>query len=428
MISLFFIGWQNIEASGYHVGRMNALSKQKQMGWALIWSNLLSEPLFTLYSFIVFILYKDLGASAFQIALLTMLKPVVTILSFYWSAGLKGRSKKLKSNVLWAGFLMRAPFLLCPWFDSVWFVIGAAVNYMFFYRAGIPAWMEILKRSMGEGKRERSFSLSSALGYLEGVLLALACGGLLDRDPGTWKGLFFGAALIGMGVLWVQSRLVVEGEEVVEERPSLKELIIRPWRDSFQLMRGRVDFSRFQWGFMVCGFGLMLIQPALPLFAVDVLGVSYLEMAAAISIAKGLGFALSSPIWAKWVERVNVFRMASWVFLSIGLFTVLLSFSVWSVAWLYLAYFWYGVGQGGSHLVWNLSGPIFAGRDESSRYTGVNVVMAGLRGAVAPPLGGWLAVAFGPIAVLGMGGALCFYSGLRMLQSKFAKEPAKSFN
>jgi MFS family permease len=402
---------------------MNELSKQKQMGWALVLSNLLTEPLFTLYTFLVFILYKDLGASPLQIALLTMLKPVVTILSFYWSAGLKGKTSKLKSNVLWAGFLMRAPFLLCLWVDGAWFVIAAAVNYMFFYRAGLPAWLEIIKRNMGEGKRGKAFSVSSALGYLEGVGLALACGGMLDRDPGLWKVMFVGAALVGMVTLVVQSRIVVEGEDVVEERPGLRELVVRPWRDSWQLIKGRPDFARYQWGFMVSGFGLMLIQPAIPLFAVDVLGVSYLEMAGALSIAKGLGFALSSPMWAKWMERVNVFRLASLVFVTIGLFMVLLSFSVWSVAWLYVAYFWYGVGQGGSHLVWNLSGPIFAGKDESSRYTGVNVVLAGLRGAVAPPFGSWLAVAAGPVWVLMMGGALCFYSGARMLQSRFVKDP-----
>jgi MFS family permease len=282
---------------------------------------------------------------------------------------------------------------------------------------------------MGEEKRNRTFSISSALGYLEGVALALACGGLLDHDPGLWKGLFFGAALIGLMSLIVQSRIVIEETPVQTElettRLSLKELIVRPWRDSYRLMRGRLDFARFQWGFMVSGFGLMLIQPALPLFAVDTLGVSYLEMAGAISVAKGLGFALSSPIWAKWMQRISVFKMASFVFVSIGLFTVLLSFSIWSVAWLYAAYFWYGVGQGGSHLVWNLSGPIFAGKDESSRYTGVNVVLAGIRGAIAPPLGGLLAMICGPTQVLLMGGALCFYSGARMLQSKFSRENQK---
>lgn len=405
---------------GYYATRMT--DKHKQMSWALVWTNLLTEPLFTLYSFLVFILYKDLGASPFQIALLTMLKPVVTILSFYWSAGLKGKAKKLKSNVLWAGFFMRAPFLLCPWIDSAWFVIAAAANYMFFYRAGLPAWLEIIKRNMGPG-RGRAFSISSALGYAEGVGLALACGGLLDKDPSLWKILFFGAAVIGLLSLAVQSRIEVEGDEVAEERPSLKELIVRPWRDSYRLMRGRPDFSRFQWGFMVSGFGLMLIQPALPLFAVDLLGVSYLEMAGAISIAKGLGFALSSPLWARWIDRTHVLKMASFVFFSFGIFTAFLSLSLWGLFWFYLAYFLYGIGQGGSHLVWNMSGPIFAGKDESSRYTGANVALAGLRGAVAPPLGGLLAVVCGPVQVLIMGGALCVYSGVRMLQSKFVKDP-----
>lgn len=387
------------------------------MGRALVWSNLLSEPLFTLYGFIAFILYKDLGASAFQIALMTMLKPVVTILSFYWSAGLK--NGKLKSNLFWAGFLMRAPFLFCFWFDSVWYVIGAAVNYMFFYRASMPAWLELLKQNMKEGSRSKAFSMSSALGYAEGVALSLAMGGLLDQDAGLWKGLFVAAAVIGMGALWAQSRIEVDaGGDEAEERLSLRERVARPWKDSWKLIKNRPDFSKFQWGFMLCGFGIMLIQPALPLFCADDLGISYLEMAAAVSIAKGLGFALSSPIWARWMERANVFQMASAVFLSVGFFPVLLSCSVWGLFWLYAAYFLYGVGQGGSHLVWNLSGPIFAGKEESSRYTGVNVVMAGLRGAVAPPLGGWLAVAWGPVEVLILGGLLCFYSGARLYQRK----------
>ncbi len=385
---------------------------------ALVWTNLLSEPLFTLYTFVAFILYKDLGASAFQIALLTMLKPVVTVLSFYWSAGLKGRSSKLKSNVMWAGIWMRAPFLLCPWFDSVWFVVAAAVNYMFFYRAGSPAWLEIIKRNLGGEARGRAFSLSAALGYCEGVVLSIGMGVVLDGNPGLWKILFSGAALIGLLTVLVQRNVPVDAEEDVQARIPIKELLIRPWRDSYQLIRERPDFARFQWGFMICGFGIMLIQPALPLFTVDTLGISYLEMATAISIAKGLGFAISSPLWSQWMEKIHISRLASLVFLTIGLFPILLSFSVWGLGWLYIAYFWYGVGQGGSHLVWNLSGPIFAGKDESSRYTGVGVVLAGLRGGVAPPIGGLLAVSFGSIGVLVLGGLLCFYSGLALFRGR----------
>ncbi|MBF8262438.1 MAG: transporter [Parachlamydiales bacterium] len=389
---------------------------------ALFWSSMLHEPLSTLYPFVAFILYKDLHATPFQIALLTMLKPLVTLLSFYWSAGSSGR---LRANVLGAGLLMRLPFLFVPWFDSVWFVIAASVNYMLFYRAGVPAWMEILKKNLKEGKRGRLFSLSSAVGYGEGVLLSLAMGGMLDQDPGLWKLLFVGAALLGLVGSFVQASVPVqEGER--EKRPSLKELIVRPWRDSIELMRTRKDFAGFQWGFMVCGFAVMLIQPALPLFAVDELGISYTQMAAAISIAKGLGYVASSPLWGRWIDQHPIHRLASGVFLTIALFPVMLAMAQWQIFWLYAAYFLYGVGQGGSHLVWNMSGPHFAGKDESARYTGVNVAMAGLRGAVGPPLGGWMSVVWGALPVLGIGAVLCLWSGLRIL--KFVPKKSLALN
>ncbi len=388
------------------------VKKSVDMRRALLWTNLLSEPLATIYTLITLILYKGLGASVFQVSLLIMLKPVVTVLSFYW-----GRGGKLRSNVIWAGIWMRVPFLLCPFFDSAWFVIIASVNYIFFLRAASPAWLEMLKRNLGEKKRGRALSTSAALGYLEGIILSIGMGILLDNNPGAWKFLLSIAASIGLMSVIIQSKVPLDEEREIDKIP-LKERIIRPWKDSYYLLKNRPDFARFQWGFMVCGFGIMLIQPVIPFFAVDILGVSYLEMTIAISIAKGLGFALSSPIWAKWMDRISISRLASFVFLTVGLFPILLGFSGLNIAWFYIAFFWYGVGQGGSHLIWNLSGPTFAGKEDSSRYTGVGVVLAGLRGGVAPPVGSFIAFLFGPIGALALGGFFCFFSGFALLRDK----------
>lgn len=398
--------------------------KQTKMGRALFWTSSLSEPLFTLYGLVAFILYKDLGASAFQIALLTCFKPLITILSFYWSS--RGRGK-LKKNVLWAGFFMRAPFFLCPWVDSSWFLIFAAINYMFFFRAAIPGWMEMVRRNLPKESRGKLFSLSSALGYLEGVVLSLGLGTLLDQDPSLWKILFFAASMLGMVVLFIQSRIPLEEVEEPVEKLSWKEELLRPWKDSYLLMKEKPDFARYQWAFMLYGFGIMLIQPALPIFAVDDLSISYTVMTGGISVAKGLGFALSSPLWSRWIEKIPISKLASLVFVCVGLFPLLLSFSVFGVIWFYLAYFWYGVGQGGSHLVSHMAGPIFAGKEESSRYTGVGVALAGVRGAIAPPLGGYLSLIFGPIEVLVLGALFCFYSGLSLLKSSFRKRASETF-
>ena len=394
------------------------VKKSVDMSKALIWSNLLSEPLATLYTLVTLVLYKGLGASPFQVALLVMLKPVVTILSFYWGSGLKGQGKRLKSNVIWAGIWMRLPFILCPFFDSIGYVIFASVNYMFFLRASSPAWIEILKRNLGENKRGKAFSTSASLGYLEGIFLAIGMGVLLDQNPTCWKVLFSVSALIGLVSIVFQARVPLAFEDEVIERISLKEKILRPWKDSYFLIKNRPDFAMFQWGFMACGFGIMLIQPVIPLFAVDVLGITYLEMTIAISIAKGLGFALSSPFWAKGLERVPISRLASFVFITVGLFPILMGASKLNLIWFFIAYFWYGVGQGGSHLIWNLSGPTFAGKEDSSRYTGVGVVLAGIRGGFGPPLGSQIATLFGPIAALGLGGLFCFCSGLFLIRRK----------
>lgn len=336
--------WRKWVKTGILVAMDEAIQKNSSTltRRALFLSSLLQEPLFTLYGFLIFILYKDLHASAFQIALLTMLRPIVSILSFYWSARSGGR---LRTNMLWAGIWMRAPFLLCLWFDSAWFVIVAAVNYMLFYRAGTPAWMEILRRNLKQEERSRAFSMSSAVGYGEGVLLSMAMGAMLDHDPGLWKVLLFGASLLGLFATAMQARVPVIEEEVPKEKPSWKELVVQPWQDSIALLRKRRDFAIFQWGFMICGLAIMLIKPALPIFAVDELGISYTQMAGAISIAQGLGYVVSSPLWGRWMARLPIHRLASGVFCIMALFPLLLVLSKWQLFWFYIAYFWYGVGR-----------------------------------------------------------------------------------
>ena len=391
---------------------------------ALFLTSILQEPLFTLFSLCAFILRKDLGATAFQIAVLTMLRPLVSILSYYWSSLITKRKDRLRSNFLLAGFLSCLPFLFFPIVSNSWFVIAGAAIYVLFYRGGSPAWIEILKQNMSKKARENIFSWGSAIGYLEGVFLAIGIGKILDHHTNMWRWLFFGAAILRIVnfflLIKIPIKKVTETEKKIN-KSTFKELVMEPWRNSYKLMKTRPDFSRFQWGFMISGFGIMLIQPALPLFFVDKLKLSYTDLAIALSICKGLGFAFFSPFWAKVMGKSPIMKLSSLVFLCVGFFPLLLLFSSFHIAWVYLAYFFYGIAQGGSHLIWNLSGPVFAGTEDSSPFTSVNVAMVGVRGAIAPPIGGLLAVFFGPIFVLFLGIFFSFYSGIKMLSKKKSK-------
>lgn len=386
---------------------------------AVIGTSILNEPLWTLYSLFSFILHKDLHSTAFQIAVLTMLRPLVSLFAMYWSSVIIKRPEKLLSNVLWAGLLSRLPFLFFPLINNSWILICCIVFYLMLSRGGMPAWIEILKLNLPTQRRSSIFSVGSAVGYIEGIVLAIGVGYLLDHQAGAWRWMFPISAGFGMAGVLLQARVPLEIIPAKMTLPSssqsLKAFLIDPWKHSVQLLRKRRDFGCYQWGFMLCGLGIMVIQPALPLYFVDTLGLSYIDLAIALSICKGLGFAATSPIWGRWLSRENIFPLSGLVDFFMGLFPLFLLFAFFNPAWVYVAYVAYGIAQAGSHLSWHLSGTLFAKDEDSSLFTSVNVMMVGLRGGVIPPLGSLLCVAMGTLPVLTIGAFFCFYGAYKMV-------------
>ena len=125
----------------------------------------------------------------------------------------------------------------------------------------------------------------------------------------------------------------------------------------------------------------MLMQPALPAYFVDTLNLSYTEMAVALTLCKGIGFSLTSPFWARNMNRINIFTLSSIPPLCICGFAFCLLLAPTSILWLYAAYLFYGFMQAGSEMTWHLSGPSFAGHEDSSKYSSVNVLAVGAEDA-----------------------------------------------
>lgn len=382
---------------------------------ALLWTSLLNEPFLALYALMPFILRKDLEASMFQISLFSMLKPTVSVFSFYWSSWVACRKDRLRSNLIGAGLLARVPFLCVPFIDSVWFLIFAGAIYMLFSRAGIPAWMEILKLNMPRKPREKLFSVSQSLAFAEGILIALALGVLLDSYTSSWKVLFMLSALLGIFSTVIQGNLPIRGEKSAKVEGCAPLHLIKPWKEAWQLLKERPDFARFQIGFMAGGAGYMLIIPALALYYADVLNLSHTDMALGRCLFMGLGYVFSSPGWAWLLNRYEFPRLTSVICIGFGIFPLLIICASTSLFWFFLAFFLWGVVQAGSHLLWNLSGTVYAGNGDSSPYTSVNILTVGLRGCVAPLLGGILCDLLGPIPVFLLGMAACLYGGWHLL-------------
>ncbi len=411
MIGGFFVGFMGKVRDFYQTKTCQTLFLYGFMG----------EPLFVLYGFIPCILRKDLSATSLQIAILTSLKPVVSIFSFYWSSSVKGKKEGLKNNLLYAALLSRVPFLLFPFVASSWFLVASSAFYMLFSRASIPAWMEVLRRNLPEEKRGKAFSWSYALTYLEGMGLCWAVGALLDQNEGLWRSLFFVTALIGMAGVYLIKRLPIKPSSTpFAGNPdfSIKKSFTKPWKDTFHLMRTRPDFALFQWGFMLCGFGIMLAQPILPLTLIDHLAFNYTQYGLATIACKGLFIVISSPFWGRFLHKVSPFKISFFVFSLTALFLVFLALS-YSFSFLaYVAFCFYGIAQGGSHLLWSLSGTYFSKEADSSLFSGVNVVMVGLRGMVAPLLGAFFSLFFPSFSILLLGAFLCFSACFLVLKKR----------
>lgn len=385
-----------------------------------IWTKLLNTPFWALYTLLPIFLYRDLHATEWQIVCFVALQPIVSLLSFYWSSLIKRRSDRLISNIIWASVLGHLPFLISPWIDNPWyFVLGAGV-YTLFSRGANPAWMEILKLNIPKESREKVFSFAQAVYHLGGAFLPLGLGWILTDYDQSWRWLFPITAFVSLLAIIIQARLPIKKSDItgVPVSFSFSKQVRKPWVDAWNLVRERPDFAVFQMAFMLGGGALMLMQPALPQFFTDVLNLSYKELTVAKTFCKGIGYTLTLPFWTRLMSKIDIFRFSGLVTLVMALFPLGLLAAQYNVMWLYMAYLMYGVMQAGSDLSWNLSGPIFSRHEDSSTYSGVNVVSVGLRGCVAPPLGGILCSAFAATPVLLLGSALCLMATWQMSRTK----------
>ena len=367
---------------------------------------MVQEPFVAIYSMLAIILTKQLDATPFQVAVLTMLKPMVSVLSFYWGSFLLKKRSHLKENLLAATSFAVIPFVFAPIVDHAWFFVIAGAGYALFSKAAIPARMELLKINTAEGEKEQIFSKASCIAYAIGVVASVSFGIVLDAHPEWWRQLVCIAAAISLFSVVALSTLSDDEAAKSPNNPFLdsnvKDALCHPWQATFNLLKTRPDFLHFQVGFFLAGLGLMVAMPAIPGF-LSSLKISYIELFLSIGVLKGLGFILTSNLWASALRRFPLSLVSGAVFCGFGLFLASLLLCTIDPRFVLVAYGVYGIAQGGSHLVWNLSGPIFAGKETSFQYSSVNILAIGVRGLIGPPLGGLITQFLSPELAIATG-------------------------
>jgi hypothetical protein len=384
---------------------------------AYLWIHALSTPMWAIYNLLPFILYKDLHATPLQITILVTLKPLVSLLSVYWGEAINQRRDRLLSNVIWARVISLVPFFFFPFVDNIWYFIGSFSLFMLMARGVSPAWMEILKLNLPKSMLGHTFSKGALIGYCGNIGLPFFIGWILDHYFQAWRWMFPIMALISLSAIILNAQIPIpEDPENNSEKPlpapkkPWPEFLTAPWKSAWKILCANADFRKFQWGFMLGGAGAMVAHPILPQFFEDVLHLSYTDMGMANSCCKGIGFALTTPLWARYLHKLDIYRFACWPPFWLFVFSICLLSAQLNIAWLFVAYFCYGIMEGGSSLSWNLSGPIFAKEADSSGFTNVNVFAVGIRACIFPPLGSLCGYLFGSPAVIALGGIFSLLS------------------
>ena len=384
--------------------------------FAVLWMHASSAPLLALRSALSsFILYTELNASAFQIGLCHAIRPIMALFSFYWGANLSSSRDRLLPNLIGAWVFARLPFVFLPFISNGWYLLFCEAAFHLFYRGSIPAMMEILHINMDKKQQNKSMAISFALQFLEGILLGLLFVIFLTKSASSWKILYALSALIGLSSVLLQKNIHLphKPKTANPQSKTFKKRIIDPWITCIQLIKDRPDFAQFQMGFMIGGFSLMLISPAITIFSAKNLQVTSANMAMARNVLVGLGVLISISLWQQKLTRAPT-KLLSIVITGFALYSFTLLLSQFNSALFYLAFLIYGIAQAGSHLLWHLSGTIFAQSDSSSKYTTVSILLIGIRGLIGPALGAALCPLIGPQNVIILGTLLLSFGAWKM--------------
>jgi MFS family permease len=361
-----------------------------------------------------YIATNGLGASVWQITLLSMIWPVSNFLSVFINHHIERSGARARALAL-AG-LLRLPVALMAFSSSVNLLLVLMGLFSAADSVVSPLVNSILRSRYREGRRGTLFGWAVTVFTAFCIPAAMLVGALLDVDFQYYRLLFAVQAASGIahaGILALMARGIDHSSGVGSGFGDLFGSLVRTFR------RDR-EFARFEAYFMVYGFAFMMVLPAIPFFARDILGLSYKEYALAKGVIAQAGVLVLSPLLGRSAERVHPFRFTGLVSAGLGLYPLLIGMAVLFPSSGELLFFGafaaYSVFMAGINLSWNLSSLHFAPHGQEATYQGLHITLTAVRGLTAPLLGNLLFGLLGYLPLFMISAGLFLLSGLLFLR------------
>lgn len=330
---------------------------------------------------------RKIGASDFQIALLTAAPYLANAFALLWTEDLFGKGRVwyvVWPCVLGRGLLLAMFFITGPFYYTLLIFI-----YMFITAIPFPSYAFIMKTNYPDELRGRLMAYARVATAVFWTASSAAGGWVLERGTFNYRYIFPIAAVFGVLSALQFSSIKVRGEKRQKESFSGITRLSLPLKDS--------SFRKFLIAYTFFESGLLLALPVYPLVLVDQAHIS--------NFATGIyGSAYSSMwlagffFWGHFLDR----HTERWALVAVFLVACF-------VPVLYILsrdIFILGVAQGISGFVFaaiELTNYIVITRvarpKEVPYYMAANIALGGARGAIAPFIGTALLAARGADAV-----------------------------
>ncbi len=324
------------------------------------------------------IIARKLGASSFQMALLSSAPFMGALFTLYWArlsnTAVSQMGFYVKVKLLARSVILFAFLAVNPWI----FILLVALNSLL-EQAGSPAYVRIMKEIYSDDYRGRAMGYVRMEMALAAVFTAYLGGFLLDHF--SYRYIFPVGAVFGILSVAYFGKIKVQKNDAKQER---KKRGILP-KEILEVFKKDRPFALFLTIFFIQGFANLMIMPLFPIFLVDYLGISNTSMGKLVSLSSV--FLISSYLfWGHYIDKRGACH------------SLILNFFLRSfvpICYIFASSIWYivpaSIISGFTMGAQELSRVHFITNRAKSKdiptYQGIDFTLMGLRGIVAPFLG-----------------------------------------
>ena len=324
------------------------------------------------------IIARKLGASSFQMALISSAPFMGALFTLYW-ARLSATAVSQMGFFVKVKLLARAVILFAFLAINPWIFILLVFLNSLLEQAGSPAYVRIMKEIYSDDYRGRAMGYVRMEMALVAVFTAYLGGFLLDHF--SYRYIFPVGAVFGILSVTYFGRIKVQKNNAKQKR---KKQGILP-REILEVFKKDRPFALFETIFFIQGFANLMIMPLFPIFLVDYLGISNTSMGKLVSLSSV--FLISSYLfWGHYIDKKGPCR-------SMALSSFLASFI--PLCYFFASTIWYivpaSIISGFTMGAGELARVNFITNRTKSKdihtYQGIDFTLMGLRGVIAPFLG-----------------------------------------